>query len=224
MGYNRDGFIIQNSWGSDWGTAGRAVLPYEDWLDNAMDCWVAQLGVVTELHTEIANATSLSNTGDYRTNDGDIDALVTHHLDIARCTWSLDENEPVDIAIYAHGGLTSESDAAQTAAKWIAALYDAKIFPIFLMWETELMSTLKDRLEDALTGEPRLAGGWLDDAKKCLDDKWRNERLEKMLAHPGTKTWGEMKKNGAAISLAPDSGGHRSQLRRQGIVPAGLEI
>ena len=240
VGYNRDGFIIQNSWGSDWGTAGRAVLPYEDWLDNAMDCWVAQLGVVTELHTEIANANSLrtrngkvhiannvtlrsreinpfiidmenngrlSNTGNYRTNDNDIDALVTHHLEIARRSWNLGENEPVDIAIYAHGGLTSESDAAQTAAKWIPALYDAKIFPIFLMWETDLMSTLKNLLKDTLIGKPRLAGGWVEDAQKLFDDKWRNERLEKILAHPGTKIWGEMKKNGAAISLAPDSGG-----------------
>ena len=235
VGYNHDGFIIQNSWGTDWGSAGRAVLQYEDWLDNAMDCWVAQLGVVTDLHTEIANAPSLrtlngkvhiasnstlrsreinpfiinmennghlSNTGDYRTNDGDIDALVTQHLPVARDAWGLGKNDPIDIAIYAHGGLTSESDAAQTAAKWIPALYDARIFPIFLMWETDLMSTLKNRLEDALMGEPRMAGGLLDVTKK-----WWNERLEKLLAHPGSKIWGEMKKNGAAISETPDSGG-----------------
>jgi hypothetical protein len=235
VGYNRDGFIIQNSWGKGWGTAGRAVLQYEDWLENAMDCWVAQLGVVTELHEEIAKASSLrtrdgkvhiatnatlrsreinpfiidmenngrlSNTGDYRTNDGDIDTLVTQHLAIARSTWGLGKNEPVDIAIYAHGGLTSESDAAKTAAKWIPALYDSQIFPIFLMWETDLMSTLKNRLEDALTGEPRMAGGLLDVAKT-----WWNERLEKLLAHPGTMIWGEMKQNGAAISTSEDSGG-----------------
>jgi hypothetical protein len=41
VGYNQDGFIIHNSWGTGWGTKGRAVLPYEDWLDHAMDCWVA---------------------------------------------------------------------------------------------------------------------------------------------------------------------------------------
>lgn len=235
VGYNRDGFIIQNSWGQGWGTAGRAVLQYEDWLENAMDCWVAQLGVVTDLHEEIAQAPSLrtrngkvqiatnatlrsreinpfiidmenngrlSNTGDYRTNDGDIDALVTQHLAIARSTWGLGKNEPVDIAIYAHGGLTSEGDAAQTAATWIPALYDAKIFPIFLMWETDLLATLKNRLEDVLLGEPRMAGGLLDVAKT-----WWNERLEKLFARPGTMIWGEMKQNGAAISKAEDSGG-----------------
>jgi hypothetical protein len=107
----------------------------------------------------------------------------------------------VDVAIYAHGGLTSEDGAAATAAKWIPALYDSKIFPIFFMWETDLLSTLGDRLEDVLKGEPRMAGGLLDVAKK-----WWNERLEKLLARPGTTIWGEMKQNGAAISQAKDSG------------------
>ena len=59
VGYNQDGFIIQNSWGTGWATKGLAVLSYEDWLDHAMDCWVAQLGVVTDLHLEIAQSTTL---------------------------------------------------------------------------------------------------------------------------------------------------------------------
>lgn len=235
IGYNSDGFIIQNSWSENWGTGGHAVLHYEDWLDNAMDCWVAQLGVVTDLHNEIRQSPSLraregrvhiaadpvlrareigpfvvdmenngrlSNTGDFRTNDTDLEALVTHYLGIARDSWGLTSKDAVDIAIYAHGGLTSESDAASTAARWIPALYDNKIFPIFLMWETDLMSTLEGRLEDALKGEPRMAGGLLDAAKN-----WWNERLEKLLARPGTMIWGEMKQNGMAISEAADSGG-----------------
>ena len=181
VGYNQDGFIIHNSWGTGWGTKGRAVLQYEDWLDSAMDCWVAQLGVVTELHLEIARSKTLrldagkvqlasesslrtreispfiidmenngrlSNTGDFRTQESDIEALVTEHLGMARTAWGLGKNDPVDIAIYAHGGLTSEDTAGETAAKWIPALYEHKIFPIFLMWETDLWSTLKGRLED----------------------------------------------------------------------------
>lgn len=235
VGYDRDGFIIQNSWSKRWGSAGRALLAYEDWLDNAMDCWVAQLGVATELHEEIArsqtlrrrqgrvhiagdptlrtreinpfiidmeNNGQLSNTGDFRTSDADIQELVTTQLAMARDAWKLGKKDPVDIAIYAHGGLTSEGDAAATAAKWIPALYDAKVFPIFLMWETDLLSTLKDRLEDKLKGEPRMAGGLLDTAKK-----WWNERLEKLLAHPGSVIWGEMKQNGQAICSVKDSGG-----------------
>ena len=37
-----------------WGAGGFAVLPYEDWLRNAMDCWVVQLGVVTVEHEVVA--------------------------------------------------------------------------------------------------------------------------------------------------------------------------
>lgn len=45
VGYTKDGFIVQNSWGASWGSDGFAVLSYEDWLNNRMDAWVAQLGV-----------------------------------------------------------------------------------------------------------------------------------------------------------------------------------
>ena len=44
-GYNDVGFLIQNSWGTGWGHNGYATLPYEDWLDNAYDAWVARPGV-----------------------------------------------------------------------------------------------------------------------------------------------------------------------------------
>ena len=54
VGYNDAGFVVHNSWGVNWGTGGRAVLTYQDWLENAMDCWVGQIGVVTEVHREAA--------------------------------------------------------------------------------------------------------------------------------------------------------------------------
>jgi alpha-beta hydrolase superfamily lysophospholipase len=44
VGYNADGFIIQNSWGPGWGYRGFAVLPYADWVKNGMDAWVAVMG------------------------------------------------------------------------------------------------------------------------------------------------------------------------------------
>lgn len=236
VGYNSNGFIVHNSWDTDWGTNGRAVLTYQDWVDNAMDCWVAQLGVTTQLHIEIASATTLrtnqqgrvqlasdqtlrnreigpyiidmenngklSNTGDFRTQDTDVTYLLNDQLGKARDTWGLKASDPVDVAIYAHGGLTSEDDAANTAAKWIPAMYNKQIFPVFLMWETDLMSTLKDIWADIQSKQPRTTGGPLDSVKN-----WWNERLEKLLNVPGSKVWGEMKQNADAISSAPDCGG-----------------
>ena len=235
IGYNRKGFIVQNSWGRGWGTRGLAVLTYEDWLDNAMDCWVPQLGVVTDQHLDVAGSLSLrveknkvklaadailrdreispfiinmenngklSASGLFRTQECDVKSLVTQHLEMARNTWGLKSNAPTDVAIYAHGGLTDEGDAADTAAKWIPALYDARIFPIFLMWETGLWSTLKNRLADLVTGQVRPTAGLGDQLKRF----W-NRRLEQLLAMPGSVIWGEMKQNADAISAGDKSGG-----------------
>jgi hypothetical protein len=235
VGYTREGFILQNSWDTVWGTGGRAILTYQDWIENAMDCWVAQLGVTTDLHVAIASASTLrvkqgrvqlatdetlrnreigpfiidmenngrlSNTGDFRTQDGDVGALLNNQLGQARKTWGLRDNQPVDVAIYAHGGLTSEDTAAKTAAQWIPAMYDRQIFPIFLMWETDLMSTLKDIYSDIVAKQPRTTGSVLDRVKG-----WWDARLERLLAVPGSAVWGQMKQNADAISSAPDSGG-----------------
>ena len=48
VGYNERGFIVQNSWGLQWGAAGFAVLPYEDWVTNATDAWAVALGVAQQ--------------------------------------------------------------------------------------------------------------------------------------------------------------------------------
>ncbi|MDC0657174.1 hypothetical protein N6L27_04105 [Leisingera sp. SS27] len=48
-GYDRDGFHVLNSWGSDWGgyrgQAGIALWSYADWAKNIIDAWVLRLGV-----------------------------------------------------------------------------------------------------------------------------------------------------------------------------------
>lgn len=235
VGYGPEGFIIQNSWGTTWGTRGLAVLTYEDWMENAMDCWVAQLGVATEQHLEIAKSPSLrvdrgqvkiasddtlrdreispfivdmenngrlSDSGTFRTKPADVEALVSFHIGEARKKWGLKATAPTDVAIYAHGGLTGEKTAAATAARWIPALYEAQIFPIFLMWETDLWSTLKNRLQDLVTGQPRPTAGVADQ----LERFW-NQRLERLLAPAGSTIWGEMKQNADAITASEQGGG-----------------
>lgn len=63
IGYTEKGFVVQNSWSRAWGRGGTAVLTYSDWKQNAMDCWVVQLGVVTREHEEVARAVTLRTDG-----------------------------------------------------------------------------------------------------------------------------------------------------------------
>jgi hypothetical protein len=231
VGYDERGFIIQNSWGEGWGSRGLARLTYQDWRENAMDCWVVQMGVVTALHLELArsptlrlakgkvelaaeeklrnhelapfiidmeNDGALSTSGDFRTSVGDVKALVSTYLERARSDWGLAPNDSVDIAVYAHGGLVSEKEAANTAARWIPALYENRIFPVFLMWETDLLKTLENMAEELILGEPRRTAGVA---------RWWNERVEKLIAPLGTEVWDEIKENGELITGSAHGGG-----------------
>ncbi len=63
VGYDADGFVVQNSWGTRWGTDGLAILTYEDWIEHGYDCWVAQLGVVTNAHKLQATGASAKPGG-----------------------------------------------------------------------------------------------------------------------------------------------------------------
>ena len=238
VGYNARGFIVLNSWGKGWGLSGTGILSYEDWLANAMDCWVVQLGVFTDQHREVAEALTLrtahgkvslasdvvlrdreispfivnvenngelSTSGLFRTQPSDLTALAEIHLDAAIARWKLKAQEPVDIAIYAHGGLVGEDDAANTAARWIKALYDEQIVPVFIMWETDILSTLKNQLRDLRpkdvdAAEKRTAG-----IRDQLQ-RWWNDRLERTFAKPGAFVWNEMKENAEALSKNASGG------------------
>jgi len=60
VGYTRQGFIIQNSWGKRWGNCGFAVLSYKEWLANGLDVWVAVMGVPIDIENTPQTITSKS--------------------------------------------------------------------------------------------------------------------------------------------------------------------
>jgi hypothetical protein len=47
VGYDADGFIVQNSWGESWGKGGFAIWRYSDWQASVSDGWVFRLGIPT---------------------------------------------------------------------------------------------------------------------------------------------------------------------------------
>jgi hypothetical protein len=78
---------------------------------------------------DMENNGRLSASGVFRTQRTDVEALTDFHIGEARKK-GFKSAEPTDIAIYAHGGLTGEETAAETAARWIPALYESRIFDL----------------------------------------------------------------------------------------------
>ncbi len=240
IGYSPKGLIIQNSWGDEWGAGGIALLAYEDWIANAMDCWVVQLGVVTEdnesvsgtarLRTDANGKVSLSRNieladheisphiinmenngrlstrGRFRTSKEDVAMMVDFQMEAAHQEWTAAGETGMDVAIYAHGGLNDEDAAACAARYWLPYLYQHRIFPVFLMWETGALKTFNNILQDAVFGaDARTAGGRWDKVKERIED-WKNERLEGLARWPGKKLWNEMKENADLLSRRNESG------------------
>ena len=63
VGYDESGFLIQNSWGEDWGGfkghPGIAHWSYADWSRNIMDAWVLRLSVPTPEAFDLTNSKAL---------------------------------------------------------------------------------------------------------------------------------------------------------------------
>ena len=60
VGYTKKGFIIQNSWGKEWGNYGFAMLLYKDWLEHGLDVWVAVMGTTVEVDKSSQMISTLS--------------------------------------------------------------------------------------------------------------------------------------------------------------------
>lgn len=142
----------------------------------------------------LGNNGRLSDKGTFRTNETDLQELVTTYLNSALQEWQRPDGAPIDVALYAHGGLTPERAAADTASRWIPALFARGIYPVFLMWETGLLDTVRDILSE-IGKRPETVGGWWD---RLLDAK--DDRLDMLLSRPGTLVWDEMKENAWSAS------------------------
>lgn len=80
VGYNEVGFLVQNSWGKGWGKDGFATLPYEDWLDDAYDAWVARPGVPHTPFAKPLNTTVSLTGGGLASESGENLARLSRHV------------------------------------------------------------------------------------------------------------------------------------------------
>ena len=142
-------------WIAGWCSSGRSPSSTKRWPTRRRCAWSggrADVAVVSSNEmladheispfvVNLENEGRLSQRGRFRTSFDDLKALLANHLPVARERWKMTKRDTMDIAIYAHGGLTDEHAAAATARAWIPHRYTQRIFPIFLMWETGAVQT-----------------------------------------------------------------------------------
>ena len=227
VGFDADGFWLQNSWGNDWGKDGFGLVTYDDWMENAMDVWVARLGAPVRLRTPASTAISVSapaqkskayavcdvrshvvsigndgrlrSKGAYGTSEAELQRLFTETIPERTQGWNKRR-----ILFYAHGGLVSESSAIERIMEYRPTLLENEVYPVGFVWKTDYWSTLKNILQDAT--RRRRPEGLLDSAKDFLLDRL-DDALEPLARRlTGKLQWDEMKENAVASSTSADGG------------------
>lgn len=219
IGFDREGFILQNSWGASWGAGGFARLRYADWLANAMDAWVLSLGVPGVLPRERnlrlpsgASMTQSAGALDARRytvelgNDGRVDSFygederlrsLAYQAGNLPAEWfrkNTPDGQPWKLALYAHGGLTSLDDALRKTATMAPYFLGNGVYPLFLGWKTGGIETHRHILEDGWNKLVReggaKAGGLADKLREA-----RDQAIENLSRGPVRALWNEMKQN-----------------------------
>jgi len=230
VGFNAQGFILQNSWGNEWGAGGFAVITYADWLANAMDAWVVALGVPGVMVGGMATAAAgqaragsgdPSRWWDERTayahsivmgNDGRVRRYLTedevsrtllHQASVLPDTWfRAQAGKRKRLVIYAHGGLNSE-EAAIKRARAMGRFFEGNgCYPLFLVWKTGLLESIGNIIQDAFRKQPSTSAGI---------GEWITDRtdllVEKSIGRPLARpVWSEMKEN-AELAFNTTRGG-----------------
>ncbi|HVO08870.1 MAG TPA: C1 family peptidase [Burkholderiaceae bacterium] len=88
VGYVDKGFVVQNSWGSNWGGVtlggkprrGLAIWTYEDFERNAWDLWVATLALPVDSLQALRSEYTVGNQGSRRSESGPPPAEVNRHV------------------------------------------------------------------------------------------------------------------------------------------------
>ena len=229
VGFNRSGFVIQNSWGKAWGAGGFAVISYTDWLAHAMDVWVTAMGVPGVVSGRLAagiarpsgaaaaasdkwwdegtayrHSVELGNNGHVNHFDplDGVNRTLQNQASVLPDKWFRDNaHDKKRLVLYAHGGLNKEDDAIKRARIMGRYFLGNGCYPLFLVWKSGLLESLGDILADNANAAPSGRGGPVGN---WITDKISDPIVEKTIGRPLARPlWTEMKEN---AELASDVG------------------
>jgi len=218
VGYNNRGFLVQNSWGRDWGTNGVALWHYEDWQENIRDAWVIRMALPTPQIWH-KPPSQYSARLDDRKGTGRSPAraeIAGHfvHLDDGRFHqtgryWSTesDTRQTAELIarskkydhllLYAHGGLNSPKDSAARISAMRDVFKKNRIYPYHIMYDSGLLEEIKDVVAGKREHSDTRVGGLTD---------WFDQFIEHLTRTPGRALWREMKA-GASSPFQSDGAG-----------------
>jgi hypothetical protein len=223
VGYNDVGFLIQNSWGTDWGKGGFATLPYEDWLDSGYDAWVVRPGVprtpfasgrkntptgtggrlvtapgpdlnrLTRHVVNLGNNGRMSTQGQFVSTPAQIERIF-EHMGRWHDWWQGQGATERHVVLYAHGGLVDAASGLAIAQKHLNWWLNNRTYPISFAWQSGPAEALLDHLVDTVSGRQPAGGIGLDLVENF-------DRLVEGIARSRLAwIWDEMKQNAQAAS------------------------
>jgi pimeloyl-ACP methyl ester carboxylesterase len=218
VGYTKEGFWVQNSWGPKWGSRGLALWKYEDWQENLVDAWVLRLALPTPQIAHLrepdggAAGAAVGAGGSPKRaeiaghfvhmDDGkfhDAGRYWSRLSDVKATASNLATNKSKydHLLIYAHGGLNSPKDSAKRIAGFRDVFKDNRVYPFHCMYDTGVLEELKDVIRTRGERVGVRAGGVTD---------WWDRLLERLTRTAGRALWREMK-FGARSGFEPGGAG-----------------
>lgn len=225
VGYNAEGFLVQNSWGDTWGGDGRTIWTYDDWDHSLIDAWVVQLAArtpgafhLTPTQASPTDEDAVETASKRRTARTDIAGHFIHiddgkfhdhgkfwsnYEDVEVIANTIEESSKYDhVVFYAHGGLNSPKASARRIHAMREGFKRNGIYPIHFMYDTGLLEEIKD----VIFGKRSPA-----EARAGRIAHWKDRWIERLSRRAGTAIWSEMK-NGAIKAFLAKGAGMRSLL------------
>ena len=225
VGYNADGFIVQNSWGPKWGGKGFALWTYEDWCENIKDGWVFRLALPTPRIFGLTPPAAMAGEAEARRRKPKRFEIAGHFVHFDDGTykthgdyWSTREDTEQTAAriaeaandrfkhllIYAHGGLNDPGASARRVHALKEGFKRNGIYPYHIMYDTGLVEELKDVIKRSLSLAEQRSEGFVDWITDKISER-TDTLIEDIVRKPVTPIWDEMKRD-ARLPFMPGAG------------------